>query len=117
MPTTPLLDTAQLLERLEDDKELLEEIFTVFIGEAPERRTKIKAALQGMDMDRMVQLAHSLKGASGTLGAEPLRQASSALETAARAKDAGAVAANAVRVLDLLARTVEFMAGVEVASL
>ena len=115
MTTAPLLDTARLLARLEDDKELLEEIFIVFISEAPERRAKFEAALEAQDMDRLTLLAHSLKGASGTLVAEPLREASTALELAARAKDAQGVATLAPVVIDLLARTVEFMAGVDMA--
>lgn len=117
MTISPLIDTTRLLSRLEDDKELMEEIFVVFIGEALERRNKLEAALKAMDMDRLTHLAHSLKGASGTLVADPLRDASAALEMAARAKDTEAIAVSAPTVLDLLARTVEYMAGVEVGAL
>ncbi len=117
MNTAALIDTAKLLDRLEDDKELMEEIFVVFIGEAPERRAKITSAFKAMDMDALTRLAHSLKGASGTLVAEPLREASSALEMASRTGDAPGVAASAPKVIDILERTVEFMAGVDVAGL
>lgn len=116
--TAPLLlDTAKLLERLENDKELMEEIFVVFISEAPERRANLEAAVSTLDLDRLTQLAHALKGASGTLVADPLREASAALEAAARGRDAEAAVVNTARVIDLLERTTEFMAEVEVGSL
>ena len=117
MNTAALIDAPKLLDRLEDDKELMKEIFAVFIGEAPERLAKILSAFEAMDMNALTRLAHALKGASGTLAAEPLREASSALEMASRTGDAEGVAESAPMVLDILARTVEFMATVDVAGL
>ncbi|HEX9081197.1 MAG TPA: Hpt domain-containing protein, partial [Holophagaceae bacterium] len=57
------------------------------------------------DFGAMVQLAHSLKGASGTIKAEPLRQACYELEQAARDSDAARIRHFTPVVLDLLEKT------------
>lgn len=100
-----LLDLDKLLERMEDDRELIREIFDVFVEEVPSRRGKFEKALAASDASTMVLLAHSLKGASGTLHAEPLRQACYELEHAARAGDLEKVQSLTPEVLDLLERT------------
>lgn len=106
---TSFLDFEKLIERMEGDMDLIREIFDIFVSEAPERRAKFEAALSGGDNQGMVMLAHSLKGASGTLHAEPLRQACYDLENAARAADAAKVAALTPPVLDLLEKTAATM--------
>lgn len=102
-----LIDLVKLRARFDDDEELLEEIFRVFIGEVPERRANILAALAAGDLDRLSRLAHSLKGVAGTMYAEDLRQAAYDVEKAAKDGD-GAQAANlGAGLLDLLQRTSE----------
>jgi len=101
----PLLDFDKLIERMEGDLELIREIFDIFVAEAPERRAKFEKALLEGDSQAMVMLSHSLKGASGTLHAEPLRQACYDLEHAARAADAAKVAALTPPVMDMLEKT------------
>lgn len=100
-----LLDMDKLLERMEGDLELIREIFDVFVEEVPARRGKFEKALAESDTSTMVLLAHSLKGASGTLHAEPLRQACFELEHAARAGDMDKMRELTPPVLDLLERT------------
>lgn len=87
-----LIDMARLRERFDDDEELLEEIFRVFVAEVPDRTGNIRAALAEGDLPRLSGLAHSLKGVAGTMFAEQLRQAAYAVEMAAKAGDGGAVA-------------------------
>jgi len=102
-----LVDLVKLRARFDDDEELLEEIFRVFIGEVPERRTNILAAMAAGDLDRLGRLAHSLKGVAGTMYAEGLRQAAYDVEKAAKDGD-GAQAANlGAGLLDLLQKTSE----------
>lgn len=108
-----LIDMAKLDERMEGDRELIREVFSVFVEEAPARRARFEKALDEMDMGTLVMLAHSLKGASGTLQADPLRQASQTLEVAARENRTADVAALAVPVLDLLDRTAAAMDGMK----
>lgn len=105
-----LIDMDKLFGRMEDDRELIREVFEVFIEEVPGRRVKFAKALAEGDHTAMVMYAHSLKGASGTLMAEALREACFELERAARAGDAAGVAAFTPVVLDLLDRTAARMA-------
>ncbi|GFK94897.1 Phosphotransferase RcsD [Fundidesulfovibrio magnetotacticus] len=105
-----LVDMAKLVERMEGDQDLINEVFDMFVEEAPARRVKFQAALAGQDAQAVVMLAHSLKGASGTLHCEPLRQACFELEHAARAADQEQVSALTPPVLDLLEKTAAWMA-------
>jgi HPt (histidine-containing phosphotransfer) domain-containing protein len=81
------VDMAKLRQRFDDDAELLAEIFRVFVSEVPGRRANIEAALASGDLAQLMRLAHSLKGVSGTLFAEPLRLGAYDLELAARTED------------------------------
>lgn len=101
-----VLDLAKLRERFDNDDELLVEIFAVFAGEAPGRRSGMEAALAAGDLAKLAGLAHSLKGVAATMFAEPLRQAAYALELAARAGDAQAAAAAVPVVLERLSAAV-----------
>jgi HPt (histidine-containing phosphotransfer) domain-containing protein len=105
-----ILKLDSVLQRMENDRELVREIFEVFIEEAPVRAERFKAALAASDMDAVMRLAHALKGASGTLTAEPLRQACYDLEHAARAGEKEKVDALAPPVFDMLEKTVARMA-------
>jgi HPt (histidine-containing phosphotransfer) domain-containing protein len=106
-----LLDLAKLRERFDNDDELLAEIFAVFAGEAPGRRSGMEAALAAGDLAKLAGMAHSLKGVAATMFAEPLRQAAYALEMAARAADVPAAAAALPMVLERLNATVACLPG------
>jgi HPt (histidine-containing phosphotransfer) domain-containing protein len=100
-----LIDMDKLFIRMEEDTDLIREVFEVFIEEVAGRKVKFAKALAEGDHAAMTLHAHSLKGASGTLMAEPLREACYDLERAARAGDADGEAAHLPRVLDFLEKT------------
>ena len=79
----------------------------MFIGEVPERRGNILAALAAGDLERLGRLAHSLKGVAGTMYAEHLRQAATDLEKAAKDGDGAQAAALGAGLLDVLQKTAE----------
>jgi len=106
-----VIDMDRLMEQMEGDRELIAEVFDMFVEEAPTRREKFLAAQAAQDMQALVMLAHSLKGASGTLQCEPLRQACFELEHAARANEAARAEQCIPAVLDLLEKTAAWMAG------
>jgi HPt (histidine-containing phosphotransfer) domain-containing protein len=105
-----LVDMDKLMVRMEGDRELIKEVFTIFVEEAPARRMKFEKALIVKDLGAMAMLAHALKGACGTLEADPLRQACNDLEHAARGGDADKVLSVCPNVLELLDKTAGFMA-------
>ena len=102
-------DMDKLLKRMEGDRELVKEVLTIFVEEAPARRVKFEKALITQDLGSMIQLAHALKGTSGTLLAEPLRQACYELEHAARDGDMDNARSLLVNMLELLSKTANFM--------
>jgi HPt (histidine-containing phosphotransfer) domain-containing protein len=104
-----LVDFDKLLVRMEGDRELIKEVFAIFVEEAPARRVKFEKALIVKNYEALVMLAHALKGASGTLLAEPLRQACYDLEHAARDNATEKVNSLVPMVLELLANTSEYM--------
>ncbi|GAB6036416.1 hypothetical protein JCM15519_09750 [Fundidesulfovibrio butyratiphilus] len=112
-----LIDPRKLLAHFEGDKDLFAEVVEVFTAETPERLEKFRAAMSERDLSQLVRLAHSLKGASATLQAEPLRQASYLLETAARSGEQDGLEELVVRVADCLVRTSEAMRTVDINSL
>ncbi|WP_243438364.1 Hpt domain-containing protein [Fundidesulfovibrio soli] len=110
MSHADLLNLPKLMERLEDDRELLMEIFDVFIEETPARLERIDEAVRTHDLTAVVQWAHALKGTSGTLQAAPLNDICYKLEMAARAGDAPLAHSLVPAAVDLLDRTAAYIA-------
>jgi PAS domain S-box-containing protein len=100
-PTTRLLDTDDLLERL-GDATLMEEMLGMFVDEGPRALSRIEAALDGGDRQELRSAAHALKGMASSLSALACRDLCTELE---RAGDgAGALVR---RLGDTLERTLE----------
>jgi len=85
--SAPLLDIQGTLNRLKGDTAFLETLFTVYLEDLPVKLASIEEALAQPDMPVLQRTAHSLKGASATVGAMALREAAFALETAGRDAD------------------------------
>ncbi|WP_304082470.1 Hpt domain-containing protein [Maridesulfovibrio ferrireducens] len=66
-------------------KEFLKKLFSVFLRDEPDRVHKIRDALQTGEMDKLKFLAHSLKGAAATMGADRVKEACLDLERSALA--------------------------------
>ena len=83
--SAPILDEADLLERLGDAAELVAEVLNVFLDDAPVRSDAITAALAQRDPVELRAAAHALKGAAGSIAAIRLYEASQALEQSSHA--------------------------------
>jgi HPt (histidine-containing phosphotransfer) domain-containing protein len=66
-----------------DDRKLAHAIVNAFLDDAPSQLTQLRACLDQSDASAVQLHAHTLKGSAGTVGAEALRAAALALETAA----------------------------------
>jgi HPt (histidine-containing phosphotransfer) domain-containing protein len=88
----PLLDVQGTLNRLKGDTAFLETLLTVYVEDLPVKLAAIEQALADSDMPVLQRNAHSLKGASATVGALALREAAFALENAGRENDSARVA-------------------------
>jgi HPt (histidine-containing phosphotransfer) domain-containing protein len=82
-----VLDVAQALERMEGDRDLLEELAHLFADEWPKSAAEIEAALKAGDATLLERQAHGLKGASANVGAERLSAAASEMEKLACARN------------------------------
>ncbi len=73
----PVFDGALALERVDGEREFLEEIVRLFLADVPGRLAEIEEALAHQDAKKLANAAHALKGATGCLGG--LRASAAAL--------------------------------------
>jgi two-component system, sensor histidine kinase and response regulator len=104
-PSSPRLDTAAALERVEGDRELLEEIVHLFADECPANLKVIRQAAAAGDLHLLERLAHTVKGASLSVGGVSVAKAALVLETQARAGDL----ANVAQLIENLANEIELL--------
>jgi HPt (histidine-containing phosphotransfer) domain-containing protein len=69
-----IIDLKDALERVQDDKELLLELFDIFQEDFPGKRDAILAAFKKGDSNSFRQLAHGLKGATGNISARQMHE-------------------------------------------
>jgi CheY-like chemotaxis protein len=75
------------LKRVGGNKKLYRKLLGQFRASQEDATEKIRAALQGGDVETATRLAHTAKGVSGNLGAESLFDVSAALEKAIKERD------------------------------
>ncbi len=93
--TEPHILDQSALDRLKEwggDK-LLGQMIRLFLENAPNRLTQIRAGVDGGDIKESEKGAHSLKSSSANVGALHLRTLAADMERAAATGDAGAVSA------------------------
>lgn len=77
------VDLAVALRWLGGDQGLLRELVGIFIDDGPKRLAALREAMTVSDVQQLEQVAHSLKGSAGILGASRLQESALALEEAA----------------------------------
>ena len=87
-PNAPLLDREGALKRLQDDTEFLETLYNAFLEDLPNKIAALDEAVTDGQTQIVQRTAHSLKGASATVGVPALKEAALAMEIAARDRDA-----------------------------
>lgn len=76
-----ILDLKEVLDRVQEDKDLLLELFDIFIADYSEKRKQLEKAINVSDIEQIVSISHSLKGASGNISAKSMRGTFLKLET------------------------------------
>ena len=79
----PIFDRAGMLERLMDDKELMQIVANAFLTDIPRQIATLRGCLDSGDVRGSERQAHSIKGAAANVGGERLREAALDLEKAA----------------------------------
>lgn len=85
MSDIPLLSIEETLERMSGDRELLASLFQLYIDDAPKKLRSIEEFASQGEFYQIERIAHSLKGASATVGAARLCGIAAELEQAAKA--------------------------------
>jgi len=86
-----VIDLDDVLERVQDDWELLMELFDIFEQDYQEKRTQLAQEVAKKDFDQIRNIAHSLKGASGNISAKAFHAILLEMEQAAVKKDEAAI--------------------------
>jgi PAS domain S-box-containing protein len=79
-----IMDEAEAMSRVGEDRELLSELAEVFISESPRLLETIRAAIANRDAAKLRITAHSLKGAVDNFAAQAVYQAALRLEMLGR---------------------------------
>ncbi|MDR1611649.1 MAG: Hpt domain-containing protein [Planctomycetota bacterium] len=84
MSDQDVFDRKQLLTMSADDEELAAQVAGVFLDDIPKQLTALGEAFAQEDREVAERVAHTIKGASATVGGERLRAASEVGERLAR---------------------------------
>ena len=66
------IDLPDVLERVQDDKQLLLELFDIFQEDFLKKRQMLGQAVAAGDIVKIREVAHAIKGSSGNLSAKPM---------------------------------------------
>jgi len=83
----PVFDRAATLARVDDNRELLQEIIGLFFDEIPGLLSAIQESITHCDAKTLERAAHTLKGAVGNFSAKAAQQAALRLEMMGRSGD------------------------------
>lgn len=79
-----IIDLKDVLDRVQDDKELLLELLDIYQEDFVIKRKDLGEAIANKDLAKIKEVAHSMKGASGNISAKRLYQTCLQLEQLAR---------------------------------
>ncbi len=79
-----IIDLPDVLERVQDDKELLLELLDIFQEDFVNKRKALGEAITSSNIVKIKEVAHSMKGSSGNISAKPMHAACLQLEQLAK---------------------------------
>lgn len=82
-----LIDLEELLARVENDRELMRVLLSIFKEEFPLRYQALREAVESQDAPRVVLEAHALKGMLSNLAAAEAAEATAQIERLGRKKE------------------------------
>ena len=86
--STAIIDFAELLARVENDRELMRDLLLIFKEEFPRHLQALRLAVDSSDAEKVAAEAHTLKGMLSNLAADPAAGAAARLEQLARSREA-----------------------------
>jgi two-component system, sensor histidine kinase and response regulator len=103
------VDLDDLLDRVGGDRDTVIELIEIFLEDAPALLAEIREA--GTDLTRLRRAAHTLKGASGNMGAHGAQASAERLQQAAASGDAAAAERERALLLDEMVRVTTTLEG------
>ncbi len=94
-----VIDLVEVLERVQDDKELLLELFDIFTSDYLQKTQLLRMAIAQKNIEQVKDIVHSIKGASGNISAKAVHAMCVSIEELCAKKDIKAVE-EALPVLD-----------------
>ena len=79
-----IIDLPDVLERVQDDKELLLELLDIFQEDFQKKREALGQAVAAGNIEKIKETAHSIKGSSGNISAKPMHASCLQLEQLAK---------------------------------
>ena len=67
-----IIDLKEVMERVQDDRELLMELIQIFLDDCPPKITALRKAADEKNFVQIADLAHAMKGSSGNLAAKKI---------------------------------------------
>jgi CheY-like chemotaxis protein/HPt (histidine-containing phosphotransfer) domain-containing protein len=108
-PDTPVFDRVGMMARLMDDEDLARSVVPGFLEDLPRQIEALRARLEAGDALGVERQAHTIKGASASMGGERLRAVAAAMEKAGQAGELEAVRARMPELQAQFARLKEAM--------
>jgi HPt (histidine-containing phosphotransfer) domain-containing protein len=85
------IDLPDVMERVQDDKELLLDLFDIFQEDFVAKSAALKKAIADNDMQKVKEVAHSVKGASGNISAKGMYATALQIEQSAKEENMAGV--------------------------
>jgi len=82
--SSAIIDMAELLARVEHDRELMRDLLLIFKEEFPRHLQALRDAVNSMDGEQVAAEAHALKGMLSNLAANPAAAAAARIEQLGR---------------------------------
>ncbi len=79
-----IIDLKDVMERVQDDKELLLELLDIYQEDFVAKRQALGEAIAAKDIGKIKEVAHSMKGSSGNISAKSLHASCLKLEALAK---------------------------------
>jgi two-component system sensor histidine kinase/response regulator len=83
----PILDAAELLDRIDGDTQLLSDLIALFLHDCPHWLTALRAAIAERDHDTLYRTAHTIKGSVGNFAGKVAFEAARRLEALSERDD------------------------------
>jgi two-component system, sensor histidine kinase and response regulator len=87
----PVWNLAELLERVDNDQELLRDLLNIFKEDFPRTMRSLESAVAKADLNNAARLSHTLKGMLSSLGGVRAAAAAARLEAVASAGESASL--------------------------